>query len=167
MSKIFYFVLSVAAIVCAVIITCIFELKTRLEGGDERQIQEMLKSSSIGFYVLIVLSLVSFLIMRDFDLPFKKELLILFSVEFSFTVFLSREIWLDNLWSKYDKRLGYAILFALLLFVDIKFFRGYINNHHIENLLIPLVWSFCYLVCIVTFLIRVIFKRSAAKEDVE
>lgn len=166
MNSTIYFFIAVAIIICVAIFTLIFEKKTRWEGNDERQILISLKSSTIGFITLIFLNLFSFLVTRTFELPFKSELLILFSVLISFTIFIAREIWFDNIHSNVLNGKRIFVLITLLLAIMVtRFFKAYFTGSHaIENLLIASSVSLCYVICIVTIVIRKI-KDSESGEN--
>lgn len=161
------FIISVAAIlIFAVCIFC-FEKKTKWEGQDERQILIVLKSSTIGFYSLLVFCLIDVLAIRSFELPFKPEVLIIISIFFSYTIFLVRELWFDNLYSRFFKpKFFFVIVTIILVVLDVKLCRAYFEGSHaLENLLIFSSMTLCYFVCSVTIAIRFFINRKKASGD--
>lgn len=168
MNNITSFIISTAVLIAAAVALLIFEKKTKWEGGDERQLLEAMKSSTIGFYVLILLSLISYLAIRTFELPFKSEILIVASVAVSLTVVFARQIWLENLWSNIvNPKIEWLCVFVVICFLDYRFIKAYINDKAIENLMIAICFSACFLVCVITFIIRKVVKSNKDASEAE
>lgn len=167
MNSIITFIISVAVIIVIAILTLLFENKTKWEGHDERQILISLKSSTIGFYSLLVFCLIDFMAIRTFELPFKPEILIIFSIFVSFTIFIVREIWFCNMQSNViSPRIIFLFVTVFLAITAAKLFKAYFaGSGALENLLIASSMTLCYLICSITIAIRYFINRKNASGD--
>lgn len=166
MNKTFYLFIKIIGIICAAVAVLIFEKKTKWEGNDERQILETLKSSSIGFYTLIVLNLISFILISGIDLPFASELLVLISTAAAFTVSLIRDIWHDNIHSN-QINIKFAFLFIsvfIIIFV-IRYIRAYFISTKIENLILAVTFTVAYISVLITMFLKFIKSRNTKMEE--
>ncbi|MCQ2586083.1 MAG: hypothetical protein MJ185_10870 [Treponema sp.] len=158
--------ISIIGIICAAIAVFLFEKKTKWEGSDERQILETFKSSTIGFYTLIVLNIISLVLIRDIELPFAPELLILISTAAAFTLSLIRDIWVDNIHSN-QINMKFAFLFVSVFIIlgTARYIKAYMNNAKIENLIIAVTFAAAYISVLITMLLKFIKVRNTKVEE--
>lgn len=161
MNNFLFFIVSCSIIIVAAIAVLIYEKKTKWEGADERQRHETMKSSTIGFYTLIALNLIVYAASRNLSLPFKSEILIIIATLIAFTIYMIREIWIDNIWSaKINGKLIAVFLFVLVGIASYKFLSAYAARKVLENLILGLSFPICYFACILSFALRKLLKKE-------
>lgn len=161
MNNFLFFIVSCSIIILAAIAVLIYEKKTKWEGADERQRLETMKSSTIGFYTLIALNLIVYSASRNLSLPFKSEILIIIATLIAFTIYMIREIWIDNIWSaKINGKLIAVFLFVLVGIASYKFLSAYAARKVLENLILGLSFPICYFACILSFALRKLLKKE-------
>lgn len=161
MNNFLFFIVSCSIIILAAIAVLIYEKKTKWEGADERQRLETMKSSTIGFYTLIALNLIVYAASRNLSLPFKSEILIIIATLIAFTIYMIREIWVDNIWSaKINGKLIAVFLFVLVGIASYKFLSAYAARKVLENLILGLSFPICYFACILSFALRKLLKKE-------
>lgn len=161
MNNFLFFIVSCSIIILAAIAILIYEKKTKWEGADERQLLETMKSSTIGFYTLIALNLIVYAASRNLSLPFKSEILIIIATLIAFTIYMIREIWIDNIWSsKINGKLIAVFLFVLVGIDSYKFLSAYAARKVLENLILGLSFPICYFACILSFALRKLLKKE-------
>lgn len=159
------FILTIVFLLAAVIALVIFEKKTKIEGADERQIMESLKSCTLGFFVLMISCIISFSAIRNFELPFHQEILISISIFVSVTVAIIREIWKNNNESKFlSGKSALTIITVAVIIFDYRLFSAYAKNGAIENLILGTVILLCYIAVLITSVIRFITNKKACEE---
>lgn len=104
---------------------------------------------------------------RTFELPFKPEILIIFSIFVSFTIFIVREIWFCNMQSNViSPRIIFLFVTVFLAIIAVKLFKAYFaGSGALENLLIASSLTLCYLICSITIAIRYFINRKNASGD--
>lgn len=161
------FIISVVVIILAAVFVLLLEKKTKWEGHDERQILISLKSSTISFYTLLFLCLIDFMAIRTFELPFKPELLIVFSIFISYTIFIVREIWFNNMQSNVlSGKIIFGSVTVILALIVFKLVKSFVSGTGtLESLLVACSLGACYLICTAAIVIRKIISKKNAGDD--
>lgn len=159
------FILTIVFVIVVAVALFIFEKQTKLEGIDERQIIESLKSCTFGFFVLLFSCLISFLAIRNLELPFGPETLISISMFASVTAAEIREIWKNNNESKFlNGKISFGIISVAVAFFSIRLFVAYAKNGAIENQITGTTILICYAFVVIALVIRLIANKKACEE---
>ncbi len=165
MSDIRFFIVLVAVLAAAAVGLFVFEKKTKTEGADERQILEMLRSYTMGFFLLICFNLISFLGIYYLKPSFHTEILFPVAIALAVTCAFEREIIKGNFTAgKFMSAKNAVIIFTVAVAaIDFRFITAYRKTHGIENLIMASTFTLCYFICIITAVIR----KFTAKPDSE
>lgn len=166
MKNISFFIILVAGLIAVAIGLYVFEKKTKAEGADERQILEMLKSYTMGFFLLICFNLISFLGIYYFNPSFHSEILFPISIVLAVTCSFEREIIKENFVAgKFMSSKFSIIIFTLAIIAcDFRFLTAYQKTHGIENLIMASIFTICYIVCVITAIIKKLTSKAIIEE---
>lgn len=166
MKNVVFFVIWVAVIVAAGIGLYLFEKKTNVEGADERQILEMYKSFTLGFFLLICFNLISFLAIGYLKPSFHLEILFLISIALALTGTFEREIIKENLFAGklLSTKSAVLILSLLIIVIDFRYVTAYQKTHGIENIIIASTFTICFFICMITAIIKKITTKTNNEE---
>lgn len=166
MKNVVFFVIWVAVIVAAGIGLYLFEKKTNVEGADERQILEMYKSFTLGFFLLICFNLISFLAIGYLKPSFHLEILFPISIALALTGTFEREIIKENLFAGklLSTKSAVLILSLLIIVIDFRYVTAYQKTHGIENIIIASTFTICFFICMITAIIKKITTKTNNEE---
>lgn len=166
MKNVLFFVIWVAVIVAAGIGLYLFEKKTNVEGADERQILEMYKSFTLGFFLLICFNLISFLAIDYLKPSFHLEILFPISIALALTGTFEREIIKENLFAGklLSTKSAVLILSLLIILIDFRYVTAYQKTHGIENIIIASTFTICFFICMITAIIKKITTKTNNEE---
>lgn len=166
MKNVVFFVIWVAVIVAAGIGLYLFEKKTNVEGADERQILEMYKSFTLGFFLLICFNLISFLAIGYLKPSFHLEILFPISIALALTGTFEREIIKENLFAGklLSTKSAVLILSLLIILIDFRYVTAYQKTHGIENIIIASTFTICFFICMITAIIKKITTKTNNEE---
>lgn len=166
MKNVLFFVIWVAVIVAVGIGLYLFEKKTNVEGADERQILEMYKSFTLGFFLLICFNLISFLAIVYLKPSFHLEILFPISIALALTGTFEREIIKENLFAGklLSTKSAVLILSLLIIVIDFRYVTAYQKTHGIENIIIASTFTICFFICMITAIIKKITTKTNNEE---
>lgn len=166
MKNISFFIILVAVLIAAAIGLYLFEKKTKAEGADERQILEMFKSYTMGFFLLICFNLISFLGIYYLNPSFHSEILFPISIVLALTCSFEREILKENfVTGKFMSSKSTIIICTLAIIAcDFRFLAAYQKTHGIENLIMASTFTICFIVCVITAIIKKVTSKANIEE---
>lgn len=166
MKNLCFFIILVVVIVAAAIGLYLFEKKTNAEGADERQIFEMLKSYTLGFFLLICFNLISFLAIYYLKPSFHFEILFPISIVLALTGSFEREILKENFTvGKFlSAKSSVLILTLLIIAIDFRYITAYQKTHGIENIIMASAFTLCFIICVVSAIIKKFTSRANNEE---
>lgn len=162
MKNISVLIFLVAIILVAACGLFVFEKKTKMEGADERQIFEMLKSYTLGFFLLICFNMISFLGIYYLKPSFHPEILFPVSIALAVTCSFEREIIKNNfITGKFMSSKSTILIFTLAIIAcDFRFLTAYQKTHGIENLIMASTFTTCFIVCVITAIIKKLISKA-------